>query len=418
MKIDRSTSLGISNRLNDTTRAIARSLERLSTGKSINSARDDVAGFSQVQRLDSQVRGLTEANQSINQIRGLVDTGVSALSTQVDILQQMRAIAVQGSSGLLSDTERSSLNSELISLRQELERQLNTTEFAGISLFNSDQSIEYFDGTGTSQINLEGLSTSELFTKTVGAGSFSDVLQLTASSTSRNLLSGDLNNDGREDILIFQSGDQLEVRLNQGDGVYTTLATEDSEQMSAPNANLVDVSGDGILDLISRSSTSDLEVEVRLGNGDGTFQSLATFAADGAGNGGGGFVILDVDGDGDQDAVTSSSDSIEIFLNDGSGTFTSSLTIAASGAGSLASGDFNGDGLLDLALDNSSSYDIFLGDGLGSYTSQGTFASGATNTDNLQAVDIDNDGDIDLVASLSTGFEVALNDGSGGFYNK
>src|SRR4051812_47339609 len=94
------------NQLQKTSNAIAKSLERLSTGKRINSAKDDIPGYALSTRLDAQVRGLGQTVQNTNTALGMVNTADSALGAQLDILQRMREIAVQGANGTLTATDR------------------------------------------------------------------------------------------------------------------------------------------------------------------------------------------------------------------------------------------------------------------------------------------------------------------------
>src|SRR4051794_18084191 len=82
-----------------TSTAISRALNRLSTGLRVSSPSDDAPAFALGTRLDSQIRGLRMGIQNANEAKGMLETASSALSSQMDLIQRMRELAVQASSG-------------------------------------------------------------------------------------------------------------------------------------------------------------------------------------------------------------------------------------------------------------------------------------------------------------------------------
>jgi len=125
MRIESKNSNLVGLQLSKTTAALSRALERLSSGKRVNSARDGAADFSTIIQLTSQVRGLAVSARNINQAQSLLVTADSAISSQIDLVQRMREIAVQASSGSLSSTDRQNLNTELQSLLEDFSRITN-----------------------------------------------------------------------------------------------------------------------------------------------------------------------------------------------------------------------------------------------------------------------------------------------------
>src|SRR5436190_147191 len=96
------SSLKAQNQLQKTQKAIARSLERLSSGLRVNSPRDDAGAYVMGVRLTSQIRGFAQGIQNINQGLGIVSTAEAGVSSQLDIVLRMREIALQASNTSLT----------------------------------------------------------------------------------------------------------------------------------------------------------------------------------------------------------------------------------------------------------------------------------------------------------------------------
>ena len=108
-------------------RALATSMERLSTGKRINSAKDDAAGLSISNRMDAQIRGLTMAVKNANDGISLMQTAEGALDEVTNSLQRMRELAVQAVNGTNNAQDRAALDAEVQQLKSEIDRTAKTT---------------------------------------------------------------------------------------------------------------------------------------------------------------------------------------------------------------------------------------------------------------------------------------------------
>lgn len=115
--------------IQENSRALTTAMERLSTGKRINSAKDDAAGLAISTRMEAQTRGLNMAIRNANDGISLMQTGEGAMNEVTDILQRMRELAVQSVNGTNNDSDRTALNNEVEQLKQEIERIATTTEF-------------------------------------------------------------------------------------------------------------------------------------------------------------------------------------------------------------------------------------------------------------------------------------------------
>ena len=123
-------NLGVSNS------ALNVSLQRLSTGFRINSAKDDAAGLQISNRLTSQVNGLNVATRNANDGISLAQTAEGALQQSTNILQRMRDLSLQSANGSNGASERKALNQEVTQLKNELDRIANTTTFGGKKLLD------------------------------------------------------------------------------------------------------------------------------------------------------------------------------------------------------------------------------------------------------------------------------------------
>ncbi|TBV07939.1 flagellin [Phytopseudomonas dryadis] len=129
-------SLNTQRNLNSSSNALATSLQRLSTGSRINSAKDDAAGLQISNRLGSQVSGLNVAVKNSNDGISMAQTAEGALQQSTNILQRMRDLSLQAANGSNSESERTALNDEVTQLKKELDRISNTTTFGGRQLLD------------------------------------------------------------------------------------------------------------------------------------------------------------------------------------------------------------------------------------------------------------------------------------------
>lgn len=137
-------SLNTQRNLSNSSNALSTSLQRLSTGSRINSAKDDAAGLQISNRLTSQVNGLNVAVRNANDGISLAQTAEGALQQSTNILQRMRDLSLQSANGSNSTTERQALNQEVAQLKEELNRIADTTTFGGQKLLNGEFGTKRF----------------------------------------------------------------------------------------------------------------------------------------------------------------------------------------------------------------------------------------------------------------------------------
>ena len=116
--------------------SLATSMQRLSSGLRVNSAKDDAAGLAIAERMNTQVKGLAVASRNANDGISLAQTAEGALGKVGDMLQRMRELAVQSGNATNSKTDRQALQAELKQLRDEVDRVAKTTSFNGAKLLD------------------------------------------------------------------------------------------------------------------------------------------------------------------------------------------------------------------------------------------------------------------------------------------
>ena len=129
-------ALKASNASNAAGKALGTAMERLSTGKRINSAKDDAAGLAIATSMTSQVRGMNQGIRNANDGIAMAQTAEGALGEVTNMMQRVRELAVQSTSGTYSATDKSNLQAEVTQLSAQITSTLSNTTFNGVNLFD------------------------------------------------------------------------------------------------------------------------------------------------------------------------------------------------------------------------------------------------------------------------------------------
>jgi flagellin len=124
-------SLNAQRNLSTSQSQLGVSMQRLSSGLRVNSAKDDAAGLAIAERMNTQVRGMNVAMRNANDGISMAQVGEGALGKVSDLFQRMRELAVQSANGTNTAADRTSLNEEFVQLAQEVTRTLGGTQFNG-----------------------------------------------------------------------------------------------------------------------------------------------------------------------------------------------------------------------------------------------------------------------------------------------
>ncbi len=156
-------SLNTQRNINNTSNALNTSMQRLSTGSRINSAKDDAAGLQISNRLTNQISGLNVATRNANDGISLSQTAEGALQQSTNILQRMRDLSIQSANGSNSDSDRAALQKEVSALQSELTRIAETTTFGGRKLMDGSF------GTSSFQVGSNAYETIDVTVKSASA---------------------------------------------------------------------------------------------------------------------------------------------------------------------------------------------------------------------------------------------------------
>ncbi len=130
------SSLNTQRKLAGTSNGLSTTMERLSSGLRINSAKDDAAGLSISDRMTAQINGLNQARRNSNDGISVAQTAEGAMQTSTDILQRIRVLSVQSANDTNSTSDRKALQSEVDQLLAEFDRVASTTQFNGLNLLD------------------------------------------------------------------------------------------------------------------------------------------------------------------------------------------------------------------------------------------------------------------------------------------
>ena len=138
------SSLNAQRNLNTSQSSLATSMQRLSSGLRVNSAKDDAAGMAIAERMNTQVRGMNVAIRNANDAISLAQTAEGALGKLGDMMQRMRELAVQAANATNGTGDRANLNAEYQQLGAEVGRTLSNTRFNGIAILAGGAGAQAF----------------------------------------------------------------------------------------------------------------------------------------------------------------------------------------------------------------------------------------------------------------------------------
>lgn len=136
-------SLNSQRALNKSQNSMQTSIERLSSGLRINSAKDDAAGLAISERFSAQIRGLEQANRNAHDGISMLQTAEGAMDEIGNMLQRMRELAVQANNATVGTADKASLDKEYQQLKLEITRVTQATEFNGVKMLGADTSLSF-----------------------------------------------------------------------------------------------------------------------------------------------------------------------------------------------------------------------------------------------------------------------------------
>ncbi len=238
-------SLNAQRNLSTSQSSLATSMQRLSSGLRVNSAKDDAAGLSIAERMNAQVRGMNVAVRNANDAISMTQTAEGALGKVGDLFQRMRELAVQSANGTNSVADRKSLNEEFTQLAQEATRTLGGTKFNGQSILATTTASTFQIGANNStdidQITVTAFdwAANTDITATLGSaiisGTSTPTVQITDASTAQSALD---SLDGAISAVNKQRG-VYGATQNRFENVVSTLMVA-TENQSAARSRIMD----------------------------------------------------------------------------------------------------------------------------------------------------------------------------------
>lgn len=293
-------SLNAQRNLGKSQNELSQSMERLSSGLRINSAKDDAAGLAISDRMTAQIRGLNQASRNANDGISMAQTAEGALQESTNILQRMRELAVQSANDTNSVSDRASLNEEIVQLKAEIDRIARTSEFNGRKVIDGTMTDATFQVGANAGVN-------QTISFSIGSGLAADLsfegtvidapngTALSGTNLTGPLGTGELIINDNVVRATDGTNTDLANAINTADPTVTATAVNSQtfafEDMSLERGNLATVTGTAITEAVL--GTGDLTIAgqsvaaVALGAGPGTTAASLASALETAATAGG-----------------------------------------------------------------------------------------------------------------------------------
>ncbi|MDX1250733.1 MAG: flagellin FliC [Gammaproteobacteria bacterium] len=227
-------SLNAQRNLSTTQGELATSLQRLSSGLRVNSARDDAAGLAIAERMNSQVKGMNVAIRNANDAISLAQTAEGALGKVGDSLQRMRELAVQSANASNSAGDRANLQAEYSQLSAEVTRVLTGTKFNGTDLLSTAATLTF-------QVGANNVATDQISVATTNMTSGAGVTAAVAANISTSQATAQAAIDNLDTAIgeITTARSTFGAAQNRFDSVISNLRVA-SENQAASRGRIMD----------------------------------------------------------------------------------------------------------------------------------------------------------------------------------
>jgi flagellin len=378
-------SLNAQRNLGTSQSALAKSMQRLSSGLRINSAKDDAAGLAISDRMTAQIRGLNQAARNANDGISLAQTAEGALQESTNILQRMRELAVQSANDTNSASDRASLQAEVSQLISEMDRIAETTTFNGRRLLDGSFSGASFQvGANAGEQISFGISSAK--SASIGGIASETGSRVTASADSMTIAVGT-----GSAVTVSASGDFADGTYRGAASAYAVAAAMNDAgvsdlQVSASTTGDVTLSGSISDDHADANAVYSLKIngediytteDVTTATGSAITVSALRDAINSHSSDTG--VTATLDGN---DLTLSTSDGTDILVDE---TYGGTWTSQAQGVTGSAVSEFSDATALKGTLSVSSSQNLTFG---GDYAEVGLSAAVAVDTDGIDDIDI------------------------------
>lgn len=244
------TAMTAQRNLNSASSSVADSMQKLSSGLRINSAKDDAAGLQISNRLTNQTNGLNVAMRNANDGVSMAQTAEGAMQESTKIMERMRELALQSANGSNSDKDRDAMQKEMGQLQSEMNRIADTTSFGGQNLLDGSFDTKTFQ-IGANSNETQSLSLMDVSSHALGQTYKSfDAAATTKASVASGTRAQDssvaINIDGKAhniDIGHDMSADALQEKINNIDGISGVKVTQSDTPIKEGHNATMEVSG-------------------------------------------------------------------------------------------------------------------------------------------------------------------------------
>lgn len=275
--------------LGSATNNVSSSMERLSSGLRINSAKDDAAGLQISNRLTSQTNGLNVAMRNANDGISMAQTAEGAMQESTNIMQRMRDLSLQAANGSNSDEDRGAIQKEVDSLQEELNRIADTTSFGGQNLLDGSYGTQEFqigsNSNETQSLTLTDVSAHAIGRTTrgfdAGAGPVSTTISPGDANTSGSMTLNLGGTDHQIDINKDMTADDIANKVNNISGISDVdvkgthaVATIDNMSTGITGSASLDINGANI-DITGAADTAAVASAIQQAIDDGDLENVA-----------------------------------------------------------------------------------------------------------------------------------------------
>lgn len=238
------TSLNAQRNLNSSQTSLSISMQRLSSGLRVNSAKDDAAGLAIAERMNAQVKGMNVAVRNANDGISLAQTAEGALGKVSDALQRMRELAVQSRNATNSSSDKDSLDKEFQQLTSEIKRVLGATTFNGKNILATGSgALDFQIGANTTADDLITISTTNMLTDASITAVTGDGGSIPTASIGSTATTGDLKTviDGIDQALDKVNSERAVYGATQSrfDAIISNLQVS-AENQTAARSRIMD----------------------------------------------------------------------------------------------------------------------------------------------------------------------------------
>ncbi|GAM03403.1 MULTISPECIES: flagellin [Novosphingobium] len=218
------SAIKASNASNSANKMLGTAMERLSTGKRINSAKDDAAGLAIATSMTSQIKGMSQGIRNANDGISLAQTAEGGLSEVSNMLQRVRELAIQSASGTYQDSDRTAMQSEVTALTEQIDDVLSQTKFNGNTLFSTTSGTDVTFNIQTGANSGETITLTSTAIDGTNLGTALDVSTATAASTTLDNVDAALADVNSTRASLGAGQNRLESAINNLTNNVTNLS--------------------------------------------------------------------------------------------------------------------------------------------------------------------------------------------------